>query len=482
MPCSAFPVFSQRFAALPRACSQRVLPTPIPQPYWIARNHALAAELGLSLEGTDDPLLALFAGNASVPGVAPLAARYAGHQFGQYVPQLGDGRAVLLGDLPWGAAARAEIQLKGAGPTPFSRQGDGRAVLRSCVREYLASEAMHGLGIATTRALCLVGTELPVWREQAETAAVLTRVAPSFVRFGSFEVLAHSGQLQALQQLADFVIQHHYPACKAADNPYAALFSAVCAVTAQLVAQWQAVGFCHGVMNSDNMSILGLTLDYGPFGFLDRFDAAHRCNHSDYAGRYAYKQQPAVAEWNLQCLASALLPLVPEQSLLEILAGFGPAFDHAYLGLMRAKLGLQQAEMEDRQLVDALLLVLHASAIDFTIFFRLLSHGDLDRVTQLFDQPAAWLAWQARYLARLRSEALSAGERSQAMLKLNPKYVLRNYLAENAIALARDANDFSQIERLAACLAHPFDEQPAFDDYAAQPPGWARDICLSCSS
>lgn len=305
-PSFAF-TFGRRFQSLPAACYRPVRPTPLPDPYWVAINHDLAQQLGMTLaDGAGDSVRDLLCGNHCPPGCQPLAARYAGHQFGVYVPQLGDGRAVLLGDLPW-LDGRAEIQLKGAGPTPFSRGGDGRAVLRSSVREYLASEAMHGLGIATTRALCLIGSDAPVWREQPETAAVLTRVAPSFIRFGSFEVLCHQGQLRELTELADFVIRHWFAACRDAEAPYAALFAEVARRTAELLAQWQAAGFCHGVMNSDNMSILGLTLDYGPFAFLDGFDAGYVCNHSDPAGRYAFKQQPRVAQWNLQCLGLSLI-------------------------------------------------------------------------------------------------------------------------------------------------------------------------------
>lgn len=476
------PVFAQRFRSLPSACWHPVEPTPIPAPRWLAINTALASELSLPLAAThDERWLALFAGNGLVPGVAPLAARYAGHQFGVYVPQLGDGRALLLGDLPWNAGRRAEIQLKGAGPTPFSRMGDGRAVLRSSIREYLCSEAMHALGVPTTRALCLVGSDLPVWREQRESAAVLTRVAESFVRFGSFEVLAHGGQHQALQNLADFVIRHHYPDCRDADNPYAALFQAVCERTAHLVARWQSLGFCHGVMNSDNMSILGLTLDYGPFGFLDGFDAAHRCNHSDDAGRYAYDQQPRVALWNLQCLGGALLPLVPQAPLLAALESFEAVYSAEYMALMRAKLGLRERHEDDAGLIAALLQLMGAGRVDFTWFFRRFSHGDDERLDVLFADPSGWLAWLARYRVRLQQESLPAADRREAMLRVNPKYVLRNHLAQTAIECASDG-DNSELERLARCLMHPFDEQPAFEAYAGLPPDWARQLCIGCSS
>ncbi|MBV8049521.1 MAG: YdiU family protein [Paludibacterium sp.] len=478
------PPFGRRFLDLPETFWRRVRPTPLSDPYWVAQNAPLAAELGLSA-ATLDAHLALFAGNDVPADMTPLAAIYAGHQFGVYVPQLGDGRALLLGDLPLGGE-RMELQLKGAGRTPFSRMGDGRAVLRSSIREYLCSEAMHGLGIPTTRALCLAGSDETVWRETAETTAVLTRVAPSFVRFGSFEVFYHRGQHDAVRELADYLLQHHFAECRDADRPYLAMFTEVARRTAELVAAWQAVGFCHGVMNSDNMSMLGLTLDYGPFGFLDAFDAAHICNHSDHAGRYAYNQQPRIAHWNLYCLASALTPLVEEADLRAVLDQFPDVFSRAFLDRFRAKLGLFVAREGDDELVQALLLLLHGQSADFTVFFRRLSRfdgqGAGDDVAALFAEPEAWRAWCDRYRARLADEGSVDAERQAAMLAVNPKYILRNYLAEQAIAQARDARDFGEIERLRQCLSRPFDEAPAFEDYAALPPEWAGEICLSCSS
>jgi serine/tyrosine/threonine adenylyltransferase len=486
MDATFLPEFGHRFESLPPLFYRAVRPTPQPDPYWVAVNHALAAELGLTLDETvADARLEVFAGNREVDGGAPVAALYAGHQFGVWVPQLGDGRALLLGDLPH-RDGRMELQLKGAGRTPFSRMGDGRAVLRSSIREYLCSEAMHALGIPTTRALCIVGSEETVWRESAETAAVVTRVAPSFIRFGSFEAFYHRGQNEAVAQLADHVLQHHFPECLRAQRPYAALFAEVCRRTTETVAAWQTVGFCHGVMNSDNMSILGLTLDYGPFGFLDAFDAGHVCNHSDHGGRYAYNQQPRVAHWNLQCLASALLPLVDEADLLTELETFPDRFRAAWLARWRARLGFESAMDDDEALIQALLLLLQAQAVDLTVFFRRLSRlamADVhDEMAELFTDQEEWAGWRARYLARLAVEGSTDSRRHPAMLAVNPKYILRNYLAENAIAQARDAHDFSEIERLQRCLSRPFDEQPEFEPYAALPPAWAGEICLSCSS
>ncbi len=299
-----------RFAALGPDFHTRLLPTPLPAPYWVGHSAAVANTLGLTPDWTsNEEWLAALSGNRVLAGSDPLATVYSGHQFGVWAGQLGDGRALLLGETEGGL----EIQLKGAGRTPYSRMGDGRAVLRSSIREFLCSEAMHGLGIATTRALCVTGSDAPVRREEIETAAVVTRVAPSFIRFGHFEHFAANDRMDELRHLADFVIDSFYPACrhteKFAGNPYAALLEAVSERTAALLAQWQAVGFCHGVMNTDNMSILGLTLDYGPFQFLDGYDPAHICNHSDTQGRYAYARQPNIAYWNLFCLGQALLHL-----------------------------------------------------------------------------------------------------------------------------------------------------------------------------
>ena len=486
MSTADFPRVAQRYQSLPQACYCQVTPTPLPNPYWVAQNLALAQELAISPSQLEQNLL-LFSGSAFSLDPPILAACYAGHQFGHYVPQLGDGRAMLLGDVAW-QGQRAEVQLKGAGLTPFSRMGDGRAVLRSSIREYLCSEAMAGLGVPTTRALCLTGSAQPVWREAQETAAVLTRVAPSFIRFGSFEYLYHQGLHPDLQALADFVLQHHYPECRLAEHPYVALFSQISQATAHLLAHWQAVGFCHGVMNSDNMSILGLTLDYGPFGFLDHFDARHRCNHSDSAGRYAYQQQPQAAHWNLYCLANAFLPLIPKPVLLEILEAFPLEFEQARLQHMRAKLGLLQPQEDDKTLIQALLALLQAHATDYTVFFRRLSRLSLiaseseQAIDALFTSAEDWQVWRTRYQERLHAEASLDEIRQPRMLACNPKYILRNYLAEQAIERARTEHDFSEIQRLHLCLQQPYAEQPEFEAYAALPPTWAREICLSCSS
>ena len=426
-------------------------------------------------------------GNQVLAGSTPLASVYSGHQFGVWAGQLGDGRAILLGELAGGH----EMQLKGAGRTPYSRMGDGRAVLRSSIREFLCSEAMHGLGIPTSRALCITGSPGLVRREELETAAVVTRVAPSFVRFGHFEHFAANDQEEQLRTLADYVIGRYYPECRSPEatspwggNPYAALLHSVSERTAQLMAQWQAVGFCHGVMNTDNMSILGLTLDYGPFQFLDAFVPGHICNHSDHHGRYAYNRQPNIAYWNLFCLAQALLPLIEDQdTALAALESYKTVFPDAFMAQMHKKLGLTQAQDSSEALVEPLLQLLAQNAVDYTIFWRRLSHavaeGQFEPVRDLFADRAAIDAWLLSYseLLALEDKALAA----DLMLNSNPKFVLRNHLGEQAIRAAK-GGDFSELATLQRLLERPFDEHPGHEAYADFPPDWASSISISCSS
>lgn len=488
------------FAALGDAFSTELRAQPLPAPYWVGRSASVARELGLSEAWMNSAqALQAFAGNAVLPGTRPLASVYSGHQFGVWAGQLGDGRALLLGELRAANGVPQEVQLKGAGRTPYSRMGDGRAVLRSSIREFLCSEAMQGLGIPTSRALCITGSDAPVRRETTETAAVVTRVAPSFVRFGHFEHFSYldrpkSGAAQAhteLRQLADWVLARHYPQCQGstafAGNPYAALLQAVSERTAHLMAQWQAVGFCHGVMNTDNMSILGLTLDYGPFQFLDAFDPAHICNHSDTQGRYAFHKQPNIAYWNLFCLGQALLPLIGEQELaLAALESYKTVFPAALHQRMRAKLGLRDAQPEDVELIESILKLLAQDQVDYTIFWRRLSHwvantsaaGD-DSVRDLFLDRSSIDAWLLRFLERIPQyqRALAA----QLMLNTNPKFVLRNHLAEAAIRQANNKN-YSEVATLLALLESPFDEHPEFESYAGFPPDWASTLEISCSS
>ena len=384
-----------------------------------------------------------------------------------------------------------EIQLKGAGLTPFSRMGDGRAVLRSTIREFLASEAIAALGIPTTRALCVTGSNDPVYRERPETAAVLTRAAPSHLRFGNFEVFFYRQQYAELKILADFIIRQFYPQCAAAENPYLELLREVIERTAAPIAQWQLVGFTHGVLNSDNMSVLGLTIDYGPFGFLDTYRSEFVCNHSDNLGRYAYDQQPRIGLFNLSCLAQAMLPLIDDESgeaaaeqAKQLLADYQPAYlQHYYRGMGR-KLGFENKRDGDEELFSELFALME-SQVDFTNFFRSLSHAadkddDPGLRDRFIDRPG-FDSWYRSYRERLGADALSPAARSNRMLAVNPRYILRNYLAQQAIEKA-EQGDFSEVEMLVTLLQRPFDEQPELAHYAAQPPDWAHHIELSCSS
>jgi serine/tyrosine/threonine adenylyltransferase len=465
-------------------------PQPLPAPYWVGRSDLVANELGLARSDLEsEALLNALSGNRAIAGTRPLASVYSGHQFGQWAGQLGDGRAILLGETGDGL----EVQLKGAGPTPYSRMGDGRAVLRSSIREFLCSEAMHGLGIPTSRALSVTGSDAPVRREEIETAAVVTRVAPSFIRFGHFEHFSYTGQNQQLKALADYVIERYYPfaldplddrAIKFNENPYAALLEAVSERTAEMVALWQSVGFCHGVMNTDNMSILGLTIDYGPFQFLDAYVPGHICNHSDTGGRYAFNKQPNIAYWNLYALGQALLPLIGEQELaVAALESYKAVFPAAFERRMCAKLGLQGNQPSSRELIEATLKLLAKDAVDYTIFWRRLSRhmaGDkLESMRDLFLDRAAFDAWMLQY--QELTTHIPRGPMADLMLKTNPKFVLRNHLGEQAIRLAK-TKDFSGVETMLRLLESPFEEHPGFDAYADFPPDWASGIEISCSS
>jgi hypothetical protein len=477
--------FDNTYSRLPEYFYRRVAPTPLRGAFLAAVNQDAARLLDLTPEQTRTPeFLEFFSGAKILEGAEPLAAVYAGHQFGVYVPQLGDGRAILLGEAVNQRGERLDLQLKGAGPTPFSRMGDGRAVLRSCVREYLCSEAMHGLGIPTTRALCVIGSEEPVRRETIEKGAAMVRLAPSHVRFGSFEFFHYHNLPQVAQQLADYILQLHYAELLASAQPYAALFQEVVTRTAQLMAQWQAVGFAHGVMNTDNMSILGLTIDYGPFGFVDEYDAGYICNHSDHTGRYAFGAQPQVAFWNLACLAQALSALVPQDDLIDGLNSYQSTFAAAYHQLMRGKLGLTDAHPDAVELTIKLLETLQANRVDYTRFFRALARFDEaknDELRDMFINPLDFDEWAVGYRELLRAAPSGAAQRRAQMLASNPKYILRNYLAQNAIARA-EAGDYTEIERLMDLLRRPFDEQPEREEYAALPPEWSKRLEISCSS
>ena len=480
--------WNNHFARLGNQFSTRLQPAALPQPYWISRNQAVARELGLEQNWFESrEALNAFIGNSTLPGSEPLASVYSGHQFGQWAGQLGDGRAILLGELetPGGGV---EIQLKGAGKTPYSRMGDGRAVLRSSIREYLCSEAMHGLGIPTTRALCLTGSDAKVVREEIETAAVVTRTAPSFIRFGHFEHFSYNDMHVELKALADFVIDSFYPACRDASNPYAAFLEAVSERTARLMAAWQSVGFCHGVMNTDNMSILGLSIDYGPFQFLDAFDPTHICNHSDTQGRYAYNKQPNMAYWNLFCLGQALLPLIGEQEqALAALEPYKTIFPGALEARMLAKLGLTDVNADNKALIESTFKLLAANKVDYTIFWRRLCaftpQSGHEPLRDLFFDRESFNAWALHFSELLAqdSSGVAPDFRLKSMLKVNPKYVLRNHLGEQAIRAAK-LKDYGPLHTLMDALQAPFDEHPEHASLAGFPPDWASSIEISCSS
>lgn len=496
------------FAALPADFYTRLPTTPLNQPRILHVNKEVAGLLGLSDQVlSSQEFLDVVSGTAGLPGGDTLAAVYSGHQFGQWAGQLGDGRAHLLGEMQ-GPAGSWELQLKGAGMTPYSRMGDGRAVLRSSVREYLASQAMYGLGIPTTRALSLVTAKNPVMRETVETAAVVARMAPSFIRFGSFEHWAAKKKPELLKHLANYVISRFYPECSSdnatPESDYLKFLEAVVKRTAELMAAWQVVGFCHGVMNTDNMSILGLTLDYGPFGFMDGFDARHICNHTDTSGRYAWHAQPAVAHWNLYQLANSLYEIVPDADALRAaLDQFEPTFLNAMQQRMMLKLGLDTWEQGDESLLDDLWSLMQASHADFTLTFRQLAHaeglshasaeqinidlggtaqGAIKPFVDLFIDREAAQAWLARYTVRIQSSHTFNWERRvKNMLAVNPLYVLRNHLAQQAIETAQKG-DATEIDRLMTVLAHPFDSHPSLQRFAALPPAWASTLEVSCSS
>lgn len=481
--------FKNTYTKLPEVFYERVQPTPFPNPYVVSVNPGAADLLNLDPgELTRPDFAEYFCGAKLLPGSDPIAMLYSGHQFGQYVPQLGDGRAILLGEVrneqgdPW------ELQLKGAGLTRFSRDGDGRAVLRSTIREYLCGEAMYGLGIPTTRSLCIVAGEEIVFREMPEPGAMLLRMAPSHVRFGSFEVFFYRRQHEYLKILADYVIDHHYPYVREAENPYVRLLHEVAMRTGYLIAQWQAVGWAHGVLNTDNMSILSLTLDYGPYGFMERYDPTFICNQSDHHGRYSFQHQPDIGYWNIRALAQALSPLIDDAAIQMAPDLYEQAMLEKYAGLMRAKMGLIESHAGDDKLVTDLLNLMDSSRVDYTTFFRAL--GDFDQnalsvnsiLRDFFLHREVFDDWAIRYRERLHAEKSQEIERKVRMDQVNPKYVLRNHLAERAIQLAIREKDYSEIDRLLQLLNHPFTEQPGMEAYAMPTPDDSPSIIISCSS
>jgi len=486
----------QSFLELGEQFLSEVKPTPFKTDSKLIHfNESAARLLDLAKDVEKEQLFVdIFSGKQALQDAQPFAMLYAGHQFGHLTPQLGDGRAIIIAETHNKNHQKWELQLKGSGLTPYSRDGDGRAVLRSTIREYLCSEAMHGLNIPTTRALCMTGSDDEVYREDIETGAILTRLAPSHIRFGSFEIFYYRHQYEHIRTLADYVIEHHYPEISNKPNPYLALLTEVIKRTAKLIAQWQSVGFAHGVMNTDNMSILGLTLDYGPYGFLDNYDPGYICNHSDYQGRYAFEQQPKIGLFNLSCFAQALLPLIdksPDQAAelaKQELEKYQNIFISDFSTLMRKKLGLVKMFKEDKKLVEDLLVLMKNDHVDYTILFRKLCDFETENINNrtqirdIFIQREQFDQWANLYQQRLIKEGSNDKQRSIEMKQVNPKYILRNYMAEVAIKKAENEQDYTEIDRLFKLLQNPFDEQPENEQYAGLPPDWSNEISVSCSS
>lgn len=469
------PVFDNSYARLPEALFKRLPPTPVSAPRLLKLNERLALDLGLDPAWLASPAgVAMLAGNHVPPGAEPIAQAYSGHQFGHFSPSLGDGRAILLGEVVTPAGARRDIQLKGSGPTPFSRRGDGRAALGPVLREYIVAEAMAALGIPTTRALAAVATGEHVFREDALPGAVLTRIAASHIRVGTFQYFAARRDMDSLRALLDHAIARHDPAAANAENPALAFFAGVVARQAALVARWMLVGFIHGVMNTDNCAVSGETIDYGPCAFMDAYHPETVFSSIDHQGRYAFANQPAIAHWNLARLAEALLPLIgaDEDAAVEaakgVLAGFSPAFGAAWRDGLLAKIGLSDEQPGDEALIQDLLARMAENEADFTLAFRRLAdaaEGDGEPFCALFADPAAGRDWLARWRERVAGQGVDVA----AMRAANPAYIPRNHLVEEAIAAAVERDDFSPFEALVEVLANPFAEQPGRERYA-QPP------------
>lgn len=443
-------------------------------PRLVHANQAAAALLDLDMAVFNDPrFVEVLAGHRPLEGFSPLAMVYSGHQFGVWAGQLGDGRALLIGQVRNRKGQLWDIQLKGAGKTPYSRFGDGRAVMRSTIREYLCSEAMAALGVPTSRALAIVATGEMVKREMREPGAVLARLAPSHVRFGHFEHFFHRGQKDQVRQLADYVIAEYFPEFV---GDYTGWFGEVVKRTAGMIAQWQAVGFAHGVMNTDNMSILGLTLDYGPYGFMDAYDPQFICNHTDEQGRYSFINQPAIAHWNLRALALTLSDLIATDQLLEKLTGYEDHFSIRYRELMRAKLGFVREEEGDDRMIGTLLALMAKARADYTLSFRNLTGEDKDWHALFGTMQDEAQAWLARYRARTNDEDLSGLDR------INPKFVLRNWVAETAIRAVEDRGDTATLDRIFQILQAPFEKHDGGEAFAAPPPPEMCHLEVSCSS
>jgi uncharacterized protein YdiU (UPF0061 family) len=469
---------SNGYARLPNGCYARIEPTPVREPRLVRLNRPLAVQLGLDADFlSSEPGIEILGGNRVPDGAEPLAMVYAGHQFGQWVPRLGDGRAVLLGDVVDREGRNREIQLKGAGPTPFSRRGDGRAALGPVLREYVVSEAMAGLGIPTTRALAMVSTGEPVYRERVEPGAILTRVAASHLRVGTFEYFHHRGETESIRALADYACARLYEEAAEADDPYRVLLAGVVSRQADLIARWMLVGFIHGVMNTDNCAISGETIDYGPCAFMDHYDPEQVFSSIDRGGRYAYHQQPGIGHWNLCRFAETLLPLlaVDEESAVavarEALEGFPARFEASYRSGLLRKIGIREAREGDIELARGLLVLMAEQRADFTLTFRRLSdppESDGPGARTLFAEPAAFDRWEARWNERVSAEGSSAAERSRAMRAENPAFIPRNHRVQAAIDAA-EGGVLGPLEELLEVVTQPYVDHEALSEYERPP-------------
>ncbi len=487
--------FDNSYARLPAGFYAAAEPARAARPRLVKFNRGLAEELGLDIGGIDDAVLAeIFSGNAIPEGAEPVALAYAGHQFGHFVPQLGDGRAILLGEVV-GAKGRRDIQLKGAGPTHFSRRGDGLAAIGPVLREYLVSEAMAALGVPTTRSLSAVTTGNPVYRETRLPGAVVTRVAASHIRVGTFQFFAARSDVESIRTLADYVIDRHFPETATAANRYLALYQAVVARQAALIARWMQLGFIHGVMNTDNMAISGETIDYGPCAFMDEYHPAKVFSSIDQHGRYAFSNQPHIAQWNLARLAECLLPLLHDDAEQAVpvaqtaLGRFMPLFEEKLVEGFRAKLGLTTARDEDKALVKGLLETMAAGGADFTLTFRTLAEDAalsqeeaVLSTGRLFADPAGFDAWARLWLERLAIEDVSAGTRAALMNRVNPKFIPRNHLVEEVIAAAIERDDFGPFHAMLAVVTRPFEDQPGMERYAEPPQPDERVLQTFCGT
>jgi serine/tyrosine/threonine adenylyltransferase len=491
---SPIAVFANSYARLPEHFFARLAPTPVAKPHLIKFNEALASELGIHTEAREpDELAAVFAGNVIPPGAEPIAMAYAAHQFGTFVPQLGDGRAILLGEVVDRNGKRRDIQLKGPGRTPFSRRGDGRAALGPVLREYLVSEAMHALGIPTTRALAAVLTGERVFRDRPLPGAVLTRVASSHIRIGTFQYFASRGDTEAVERLSGYVIDRHFPEARDSERPPLALLRSVVERQALLVARWMHVGFIHGVMNTDNTALSGETIDFGPCAFIDSYDPATTFSAIDELGRYAYGNQPKIAQWNLARFAETLLRLLdrnPERAVElanEAISAFTLRFEEHWLAGMRNKLGLSSNEDGDLELARALLRAMHENAADFTLTFRRLCDAAADEkadanVRALFSNPAAYDDWAAKWRSRLVADRLDPSGRAHAMRTINPAFIPRNHRVEQALNAAIEYGDFSLFAEMLTVLSRPYEDQATFADYANAPQADERVFRTFCGT